>query len=64
MAAIIRQDLAEEAAAGFPLLKRFPNSEIASVPGYFTSIAPADREILLDALAAPFHDPMVARHRS
>ncbi len=51
MAAIIRQDLAEEAAAGFPLIKRFPNSEIASVPGYFANMAPADREILLDALA-------------
>jgi hypothetical protein len=51
MAATIRKDLAEEAAAGFPLLKRFLNSEIASVPGYFANITPADREILLDALA-------------
>ncbi len=51
MAAVIRQDLAEEAAAGFPLLKRFPNSEIASVPGYFANIDTADREILFDALA-------------
>src|SRR5579862_1933641 len=51
IAAIIRQDLADEAAAGFPLIKRFPNSETASVPGYFASLAPPDREILLDALA-------------
>jgi hypothetical protein len=51
IAAIIRQDLAEEAAAGFPLLRRFPNSETASVPGYFATLAPPDREILLDALA-------------
>ncbi len=51
MVAIIRQDLAEEAAAGFPLLKRFPNSETASVPGYFANIGPTDREILLNALA-------------
>ena len=51
IAAVIRQDLAWEAAAGFPLIKRFPNSEIAGVPGYFANIAPADREILLDALA-------------
>jgi hypothetical protein len=51
MAVVIRQDLAEEAAAGFPLLKRFPNSEVASVPGYFANIAPVDRETLLDALA-------------
>ncbi|MBV8575652.1 MAG: hypothetical protein JOZ58_11550, partial [Acetobacteraceae bacterium] len=51
MDAIIRQDLAEEAAQGFPLLKRFPNSETASVAGHFATISPADREILLDALA-------------
>jgi hypothetical protein len=51
MAAVIRQDLAEEAAAGFPLLVRFPNSEIASVPPYFANMAPGDREVLLDALA-------------
>jgi hypothetical protein len=51
MAAIIREDLAREAAQGFPLLKRFPNSEIASVPGHFAGLGPADREILLNALA-------------
>ena len=51
IAAVIRQDLAVEAAAGFPLLKRFPNSEIASVPAYFANISPSDGETLLDALA-------------
>jgi hypothetical protein len=51
IAAIIRQDLAAEAAAGFPLLRRFPNSETASVPEYFAGISPPEREILLDALA-------------
>jgi hypothetical protein len=51
IAAIVRQDLAEEAAAGFPLLQRFPNSETASVPSYFSRISQPDREILLDALA-------------
>jgi hypothetical protein len=51
MAAIIRQDLAQEAGAGFPLLRRFPNSETASVPGYFANLSPTDRDSLLDALA-------------
>ena len=51
IAAIIRQDLAEEAAADFPLLRRFPNSETASVPGAFANLDPPDRDILLDALA-------------
>jgi hypothetical protein len=51
IAAIIRDDLAEEVSAGFPLLQRFPNSETAGVPGYFLRISQADREILLDALA-------------
>jgi hypothetical protein len=51
IAAMIRQDLAEEAAAGFPLLQRFPNSETAGVPGYFSRMRQPDREILLDALA-------------
>jgi hypothetical protein len=51
IAAMIRQDLAEQAAAGFPLLQRFPNSEMAGVPGYFSRMSQPDREILLDALA-------------
>jgi hypothetical protein len=51
MAAMIRQDLATEASAGFPLLRRFPNSEMASVPGYFARLSQHDRDILLDALA-------------
>jgi hypothetical protein len=51
MAAIIREDLSSEAAQGFPLLKRFPNSEIASVPGHFAGLGQPDRELLLDTLA-------------
>ena len=51
IAAMIRHDLAEEAAAGFPLLGRFPNSDIAGVPICFSRMSQADREILLDALA-------------
>ena len=50
-AAIIRQDMAAEADAGFPLLRRFPNSETASVPGVFARLAKPDQESLLDALA-------------
>jgi hypothetical protein len=51
IAAVIRRDLAAEAEAGFPLLRRFPNSETASVPGYFAALNPPEREVLLDALA-------------
>ena len=51
IAAIIRQDLAAEADAGFSLLQRFPNSETACVPGAFARLAKPDRESLLDALA-------------
>jgi hypothetical protein len=51
IAAIVRQDMAEEARAGFPLLQRFPNSETACVPGAFARLAKSDQEVLLDALA-------------
>jgi hypothetical protein len=51
IAAIIRADLAEEAAAGFPLLRRLPDSETASVPDAFLAMNEAERESLLDALA-------------
>jgi hypothetical protein len=49
--AIIRDDMAEEAAAGFPLLNMFPNSETAGVPTFFQSIHKSDQEALLDGLA-------------
>jgi hypothetical protein len=51
IASIVRDDLAAEADAGFPLLRRFPNSETAGVPAYVTRLSKADRESLLDALA-------------
>ena len=51
IAAVVREDLAAEAAAGFPLLRRFPNSEIASVPGYVSRLTEPDRGRLIDALA-------------
>jgi hypothetical protein len=49
--AIVRQDLADEAAAGFPLLQRFPNSETAGVPQYYSRLRQHERDSLLDALA-------------
>ena len=51
IAAVIRQDMADEAGAGFALLGRFPNSETASVPPAFARLSGPDRESLLDALA-------------
>ncbi|MGA7324228.1 MAG: hypothetical protein WBX25_07050 [Rhodomicrobium sp.] len=51
IASIIREDLAAEAAAGFRLLRRFPNSETASVPEYFSRLNDVERDTLLDALA-------------
>ena len=51
IAAVVREDLAAEAAAGFPLLRRFPNSEIASVPGCVSRLAEPDRARLIDVLA-------------
>ena len=51
VAALIREDLAEEMAAGFPLLRRFPSSEIAGIPDFVSALSAAEREGMLDALA-------------
>ena len=51
VAAEIRRDLAEQAAAGFSLLRRFPDSETAGVPAFFAGLSAAERESLLDGLA-------------
>jgi hypothetical protein len=51
VAALIREDLAADMAAGFALLSRFPNSETASIPGFVASLSAAERENMLDALA-------------
>lgn len=48
---IIRDELARESAADFPLLKTFPNSETLGVPEYFANLSSDDRETLLDAMA-------------
>src|ERR1700733_11772857 len=50
-AAAVREDLAAESAAGFPLLRRFPNSEVAGVPDYVSRLTEPDRGRLIDALA-------------
>lgn len=50
-AAIVREDLAAETAAGFPLIRRFPNSEVVGAPDYVSRLTEADRGRLLDALA-------------
>jgi hypothetical protein len=50
VAALIREDLAADMAAGFPLLSRFPNSETASIPAFVAALSAADRESVLDAL--------------
>jgi hypothetical protein len=50
-AAVVREDLAAESAAGFPLLRRFPNSEVAGVPDYVSRLTEPDRGRLIDALA-------------
>src|SRR5215469_13577265 len=49
--AVIRGDLAREAAGGFPLLRRFPNSETAGVPQHFSRLNRHNQDCLLDALA-------------
>ncbi|HKD21424.1 MAG TPA: hypothetical protein VKB71_05400 [Rhizomicrobium sp.] len=49
--AIIRQDLADEVITGFPLLRRFPNSETAGIPQHFSRLNQHNQDSLLDALA-------------
>ena len=49
--AAIRADLADEAARGFPLVGRFPNSETAGLPAYFDRLSAEERDRLLNALA-------------
>jgi hypothetical protein len=51
VAAQIRRDLADEMEAGFPLMRRFPNSEMAGIPDFVSRLSTAERESMLDALA-------------
>ena len=50
IAAGVRQELADEAAAGFTLLHRYPNMMTAGIPDCYLGMSPSNREILLDAL--------------
>src|SRR6266851_982519 len=49
--ALLRADFAEEAAAGFPRLKRIPCTTIFSLLDYYDSLNNAERQALLDGLA-------------
>jgi hypothetical protein len=49
--ALLRAEFAAEAVAGFPRLKRIPQSDIIWFLDYFSGLTAADREALLDALA-------------
>jgi hypothetical protein len=48
--ALLRADFAEEAAAGFPRLKRIPSTLIFSLLDYYDSLNDAERQALLDGL--------------
>src|SRR5438874_9713132 len=49
--AVLRTELAREAAAGFPRLRRIPQTDIIWFLDYFAGLSAAEREVLLDALA-------------
>jgi hypothetical protein len=49
--AVLRTELAEEAAAGFPRLRRIAQTDFIWFLDYFAGLAAAEREALLDALA-------------
>src|SRR5262245_41146576 len=51
IATLLRPELAAEAAAGFPRLKRIPQTDIIWFLDYFSGLTGAEREALLDALA-------------
>jgi hypothetical protein len=49
--AFLRSDFGAEAAAGFPRLRRIPQTKVIQFIDYFDSLGPGDRSALLDALA-------------
>jgi hypothetical protein len=49
--ALLRAELAAEVEAGFPRLKRIPNTDVIWFLDYFAGLAAAERTALLDALA-------------
>ena len=48
---LLREELAEEAASGFPRLRRIPQTDIIWLLDYFSGLNEAEQEALLDALA-------------
>jgi hypothetical protein len=51
VAALIRNDLAHEASAGFPMLKRIPCTQVVRLLDYWATLAGEEQGSLLDALA-------------
>src|SRR5262245_16297391 len=49
--AMLRAELAEEAASGFARLRRIPQTDIIWFLDYFSGLSGAEREAILDALA-------------
>src|SRR5436853_5516403 len=49
--AVVRKELAQEAAAGFPRLRLIPQTDFIWFLDYFAGLAATEREALLDALA-------------
>jgi hypothetical protein len=65
IAALVRDELAREADAGFPTLLRVPSSGVVKFLDCMDTLAPADRALLLDGLAQVgalhfFPGPMIA----
>lgn len=51
IAALVREELDQEAAAGFPKLRRIPSTGVIRLLDYLATLPPADHPPLLDALA-------------
>jgi hypothetical protein len=51
VAALIRAELAEEATAGFPKLKRVPSTQVVRFLDYWATVTSADQDMSLDSLS-------------
>jgi hypothetical protein len=51
VAALLRAELAHEASAGFPILSRTPCTQVVRFLDYWTTLAAADQDALLNSLA-------------
>ena len=66
IAALVREELDQEAVAGFPKLTRIPSQGVIRFLDYFASLPPAEHAPLLDALARVgamhfFPSPLIAK---